>query len=341
MTRFVVLLKISIVLFGFLFLTQQYLKSFAYQQEIWKSTTEKPEPKASIVLQDVLYFNRIPKTGSENFVFLMSKLSKENNFTHYRYSQPDPRHLTYEGQRKHIKEVMKKPQRPLTYDRHVHFIDFTQFIGVQPIWFSIIRDPVDKFVSRYFYNRGGKGILYDKMVKRNDSIVKGQTKEEWIKKDIVNCIYDENDDECNLKPGSTADLAMPYFCGQNEKCSVIKHDWALENAKLNIEKWYPVIGTLEDLETTFFVLENKLPQFFKGISKIYFEELNEPHKNRGRARRSLPKEALDILRGKLSQEYELYQFIKQRLKSQSRELKLWRKNRAKIKPVFYNKERND
>ena len=67
---------------------------------------------------------------------------------------------------------------------------------------------------------------------------------------------------------------QPYFCGQNEKCSVIKHDWALENAKLNIEKWYPVIGTLEDLETTFFVLENKLPQFFKGISKIYFEELN-------------------------------------------------------------------
>ena len=55
---------------------------------------------------------------------------------------------------------------------------------------------------------------------------------------------------------------------------MIKHDWALENAKLNIEKWYPVIGTLEDLETTFFVLENKLPQFFKGISKIYFEELN-------------------------------------------------------------------
>ena len=76
MTRFVVLLKISIVLFGFLFLTQQYLKSFAFQQEIWKSTTEKPEPKPSVVLQNVLYFNRIPKTGSENFVFLMSKLSK-------------------------------------------------------------------------------------------------------------------------------------------------------------------------------------------------------------------------------------------------------------------------
>ena len=84
----------------------------------------------------------------------------------------------------------------------------------------------------------------------------------------------------------------------------------------------------------------KNSEFYKsGSGNIFF--FPEPHKNRGRARRSLPKEALDILRGKLSQEYELYQFIKQRLKSQSRELKLWRKNRAKIKPVFYNKERNN
>ena len=66
---------------------------------------------------------------------------------------------------------------------------------------------------------------------------------------------------------------QPYFCGQDAKCSVIKNEWALENAKANIEKWYPVIGTLEDLETTFFVLENKLPRFFKGISRIYFDEL--------------------------------------------------------------------
>ena len=54
-----------------------------------------------------------------------------------------------------------------------------------------------------------------------------------------------------------------------------------------------------------------------------------------------PKEALDKLRGKLSQEYELYQFIRQRLKLQSRELTLWRKNHAKTKPIYYNKERKD
>ena len=46
------------------------------------------------------------------------------------------------------------------------------------------------------------------MVKRNDSIVRGKTKEEWLKKNILDCIYDEFDDECNLKPGTKADLAM-------------------------------------------------------------------------------------------------------------------------------------
>ena len=53
---------------------------------------------------------------------------------------------------------MNNNQQQLAYDRHVHFIDFRNFIGnstenYQPIWFSVIRDPIEKFVSRYNYNR--------------------------------------------------------------------------------------------------------------------------------------------------------------------------------------------
>ena len=81
-----------------------------------------------------------------------------HNFTHQRYGQPDPRHLTEEQQKIHIKKFVKLNQQLLAYDRHVHFIDFRNFIGnstvnYQPIWFSVIRDPIEKFVSRYFYNR--------------------------------------------------------------------------------------------------------------------------------------------------------------------------------------------
>ena len=66
---------------------------------------------------------------------------------------------------------------------------------------------------------------------------------------------------------------QPYFCGQYDECSLVQSKWALEKAKSNIEAFYPVVAVLEDLDNTFFVLENKLPKFFSGISKLYYETL--------------------------------------------------------------------
>ena len=45
-----------------------------------------PEPYSPTfeVSRDFLFFNRIQKTGSENFVFLMTELGKRANFTHQR-----------------------------------------------------------------------------------------------------------------------------------------------------------------------------------------------------------------------------------------------------------------
>ena len=38
-------------------------------------------------------------------------------------------------------------------------------------------------------------------------------------------------------------------------------------AKHNIEKWFPVVGTTDELEKTFFLMEKHLPQkeFFQGF----------------------------------------------------------------------------
>ena len=49
---------------------------------------------------------------------------------------------------------------------------------------------------------------------------------------------------------------------------------------------------------------------------------SEPHKNRGKSRRSLPQKARQYLQQKLSNEYELYKFVKQRLKNQQKVWKL-------------------
>ena len=66
----------------------------------WLKRQQAPFPTSPVdqVQIDVLFFNRIPKTGSENMVFLLNKLAKINNFKHKRYGQPQPRKLTVEQQ---------------------------------------------------------------------------------------------------------------------------------------------------------------------------------------------------------------------------------------------------
>ena len=55
---------------------------------------------------DLLYFNRVPKTGSENFVFLLQKLSARNGFVHRRYGHPEPRRIDESKQAFNVKTVM-------------------------------------------------------------------------------------------------------------------------------------------------------------------------------------------------------------------------------------------
>ena len=50
-------------------------------------------------------------------------------------------------------------------------------------------------------------------------------------------------------------------------------EWALKKAILNVERMYPVVGTLEDLQVSFDVLEKKIPAFFNGITELYKEDL--------------------------------------------------------------------
>ena len=43
--------------------------------------------------------------------------------------------------------------------------------------------------------------------------------------------------------------------------------WALQQAKENVEKYYSVVGILEDLPLSLQVLEHLLPRFFAGASE--------------------------------------------------------------------------
>lgn len=53
--------------------------------------------------------------------------------------------------------------------------------------------------------------MYDKLAMKSDLTVQGLTKDQWMDKDIVECINDPGDPECNLEPGSMNDLAIVSY----------------------------------------------------------------------------------------------------------------------------------
>lgn len=45
--------------------------------------------------------------------------------------------------------------------------------------------------------------------------------------------------------------------------------WALERAKTNVIRWYPVVGILDYIEESLNALAVEFPYFFKGAIHIY------------------------------------------------------------------------
>ena len=161
-----------------------------------------------ILDEEMLYFNRVPKTGSENFVFILQKLSEMNGFRHSRFGNPHSRRLNFTEQEKHVHKVLGL-SKPLSYDRHVYFVDFRRFFGTNPIWFSMVRNPVEKFASRFYYARQIPNLV----ARKKEEIAKlfgnksDQVFEMWKNLSVEECVL-RGFDECVLRIGHFYDLSI-------------------------------------------------------------------------------------------------------------------------------------
>ncbi|KAL6031559.1 hypothetical protein STEG23_006671, partial [Scotinomys teguina] len=133
------------------------------------------------------------------------------------------------------------------------------FGGDQPVYINIIRDPVSRFLSNYFFRRFG-----DWRGEQNHMIRTPSMRQEERYLDINECIL-ENYPECS---NPRLFYIIPYFCGQHPRCRE-PGEWALERAKLNVNENFLLVGILEELEDVLLLLERFLPHYFKDVLSIY------------------------------------------------------------------------
>ncbi|XP_037718596.1 heparan sulfate 2-O-sulfotransferase pipe-like isoform X3 [Drosophila subpulchrella] len=297
--------------------TYQYLKSTGQLKHLTTAQLNNT-PRAQL---DTIFFNRITKTGSEKMMELLKILGKRNNF--------EPRRdavgfyevvLMDDGYTKNfLRTDVLNCTTANTYTKHVAFIDFDRMDEPWPIYINLVRDPIERLVSWFYYARA-PWYLAERVEVFGDAVKMPSI--EWLKKDFNNCI-EEQDPECvyeQMELGNVGDHRRQslYLCGQvQEVCMPFNSHEAMQRAKKNVEEHYAVVGTWEDTNTTLSVLEGYIPRFFSGAKDEYYALKSQLRDvNRNMFRPSISDKARTILSQNLTREIELYQFIKHRLYKQ-------------------------
>ncbi|XP_075220146.1 uronyl 2-sulfotransferase homolog pip-like isoform X2 [Lycorma delicatula] len=295
-------------------------------KQVTKSLSEMMR-KVPEINEDIVLFNSVPKSGGELIVLLLQWLESFNGFKHVRLPGGNKHTLNRYEQEKMIQTMMTEVRDgalPLTFDRHVFFINFTSFGHQSPIYINLIRDPIDKAIATYYYHHttptpASRYTSTSSSVKNPNSkiSISWRTKlhyavvrefEKCVKRDDPNCIYND---------GEMYDLTIPYFCGQDEFCMMLNDQSALNRAKQNVERYFPVVGILEEVNSTLFVLQHQLPYFFRDVLNVFTMHLSEKKARKlYRPISVLDKEVRKKLESQLAAEYEFYHYIKKRLLNQ-------------------------
>ncbi|KQS44235.1 uncharacterized protein Dere_GG13413, isoform F [Drosophila erecta] len=268
---------------------------------------------------DFVFFNRVPKVGSQSLMELMARLGKINGFTHARNKGSAHETIVMNRQRQNdlIAELLTRP-KPHIYSQHIAYINFTRFHLPKPIYINLIRDPIDRIISWHYYIRA-PWYYRDMKAKLGDKAIDTPS-DEFMNLDLDTCVRNQ-DPHCTFtqmqvkNPVGDHRRQTLFFCGMNQKlCMPFNSEAAMQKAKRTVETEYAVVGTWEDTNITLSVLEAYIPRFFRNAKVAYYLGKDRLSRvNRNNVTRIVSDETRLILRKNLTNEIEFYEFCKQRL----------------------------
>ncbi|CAN7994262.1 unnamed protein product [Ixodes hexagonus] len=202
----------------------------------------------------VIIYNRVPKTGSTSFMGVAYDLCGINKFHVLHLNTSKNMHvMSLPDQIRFVYNVsLWKSMKPAIYHGHVAFLDFARFgVKSKPIYINIIRKPLDRLVSYFYFLRHGDDFR-PYLVRRRQG--NKMTFDECVLKKGVDCAEER------------LWLQVPFFCGHASECWIPGNPWALEQAKHNLINSYFAVGLTEELQDFVALLEVSFPRIFKGAT---------------------------------------------------------------------------
>ncbi|XP_058988128.1 heparin sulfate O-sulfotransferase [Musca domestica] len=274
--------------------------------------------------QLVVLYNRVPKTGSTSFVNIAYDLCKRNRFHVLHINITANSHvLSLPNQVSFARNVTKwHEMKPALYHGHVAYLDFSKFqISHNPIYINLVRKPLDRLVSYYYFLRYGDNYRPNLVRKKAGNKI---TFDECVKLKQPDC------DPKNMW------LQIPFFCGHAAECWEPGSQWALNEAKNNLVNKYFLVGVTEQMEDFVDLLEKSLPRMFHGFRE-YYQHSNKSHLRNTLNKRPPSEETVAaIMESKIwKMENELYEYALQQFEFNKR--KLLQPDKKQIQRYMYEK----
>ncbi|XP_058985297.1 heparan sulfate 2-O-sulfotransferase pipe isoform X4 [Musca domestica] len=290
--------------------TYQYLKSTGQLERLHPKLLNNT-PFSQF---DFLFFNRVPKVGSEQLIELIRQLGQVNDFSVSRapFSAPVRYHLNEVAQAELVDELYEMGPSH-AHSMHVNFINFRRYDTSQPIYINLVRDPVERVISWFYYRRTPWSAV------QNYRVTKKFFDDKFYKKDYHDCVLNA-DPECVYEQGASFTQTQAqhirqtlFFCGHDPVCEPFNSYGALQKAKEIVEHDFAVVGSWEDVNVTLRVLENYIPKYFRGATKLYYDDLAKVKRNSNNWKPKIREDVKALVRKNFTREYEFYHFCKQRL----------------------------
>jgi hypothetical protein len=282
--------------------------------------------------QEGLIFNRVPKVGSETIWSLIDRLAFKNGFNSFSDSMEvknqrggENNYLATREQREsYVKILLENCTKPYSYVKHLNFLDLTEFGLQNPVYINFVRHPVDRVISWYYYKRSPWHIVQvDKttnVTNLHDRAPPLQelkmTFEECVRSGYYECVYNKGQGIYSSYFGGSHYSQIAFFCGNGPECDGFETPEALAKAKDNVEKYFAVVGVLEDMDRSLELLENYVPRFFRDARSVYKELMRATHVNKNIFKPKTPSDIRQSLMANFSMEIEFYEYCKQRLNRQ-------------------------
>ncbi|EDQ91213.1 uncharacterized protein MONBRDRAFT_15088 [Monosiga brevicollis MX1] len=250
-----------------------------------------------------VFYNRVPKAASTSLKTLASQRAHKNGYIHISSTVYNDRGFFETDQEEanvqRIQAIFDQYDKVL-YDQHIRFLNFSKFGKHQPAYINMVREPISRAVSTYYFARVGQHSRRDEI----RALLGEQA--DW---DINTCI--DRREECRWFTSKIEhfNLMTRFFCGHSEACRVVD-DAAFEVAKYNLEHNFVFVGVTERFAESVRVLEKILPKFFRGAYRtISSAAPDASRQNVNKKAGAKPnQENLEILQHLARYDLALYQF---------------------------------